>query len=130
MDAARERAQLLERAHDLGVGLVEELLDALASSPSAAARELERQPDPEQPLLGAVVEVALEPPPLGVPRLDDARARGAHLGQLGAQLRLQARVLERQARRRRDRLHQLRLLQRATGRAPAPRAAARRARAP
>ena len=99
VDAARERAELLERAADLGVRLAEELVDRGVSSSDPAAGELEREPDPEQPLLGAVVEVALEPPPLGVSGLDDAGARGAHLGELGAELRLQPRVLEGQARR-------------------------------
>ena len=32
-----------------------------------------------QPLLCAVVQVALEPPALGIPGLDDARARGGQL---------------------------------------------------
>ena len=84
-----------------------------APSPSAesAAGELEREPDPEQALLGAVVEVALEPPPLGVSGLDDAGAGGAHLGELGAELRLQARVLEREARGGADRLEELGLVQ-------------------
>ena len=63
-----------------------------------SAGELEREPDPEQALLRSVVEVALDAPPLGVARLDDPRAGGAHLGELGAQLGLQARVLEREAR--------------------------------
>ena len=107
MDAARERAQLVERADDLGVGLGEELVDCGAAVGEPAAGELEREPDPEQALLGAVVEVALEPPPLGVAGLDDARARGAHLGELGAQLGLQARVLQREARRGADRLDEL-----------------------
>ena len=54
-----------------------------------AAGELEREPDPEQALLGAVVEVALEPPSLVVAGLDDAGAGGADLGELGAQLGLE-----------------------------------------
>ena len=39
--------------------------------------QVEREGD--QPLLRAVVQVALEPPALDVPRLDDARARGGEL---------------------------------------------------
>jgi hypothetical protein len=58
---------------------------------------LEPQPDPEQPLLGAVVEVALEPTPLGVIGGDDARPRSADLGKLRAKLSLETRVLEREA---------------------------------
>ena len=63
---------------------------AAPPSASSAAGELEREPDPEQVLLGAVVEVALEPAALGVAGLDDAGAGGAHLGELGAQLGLEA----------------------------------------
>ena len=85
---------------------VEQLVDGAVPVGESAAGELECEPDPEQALLGAVVEVALEPPPLGVAGLDDPRARGAHLGELGAQLRLQARVLEREARGRADGLEQ------------------------
>ena len=73
MDAARERAELLECAADLGVRLGEELVDGAVPVGDSAAGELEREPDPEQALLGAVVEVALEPPPLGVSGLDDGQ---------------------------------------------------------
>ncbi len=73
----------------------------------SSAGELEREPDPEQVLLGAVVEVALEPASLGVAGLDDAGAGGAHLGELGAQLGLEARVLERERGGGADRLDEL-----------------------
>ena len=63
-----------------------------------ARSELQRHPEAEQPLLGAVVEVALEPPPLVVAGLDDPRPRGAKLRELGAQLGLQPLVLEREPR--------------------------------
>ena len=54
----------------------------------AAAR---RSPSDErdQPLLGAVVEVALQAPALGLPGLDDPRPRGLQLGQARVQLVLQ-----------------------------------------
>ena len=55
-----------------------------------SAGELEREPDPEQVLLGAVVEVALEPASLVVACFDDAGAGGADLGELGAELGLEA----------------------------------------
>ena len=42
-------------------------------------REPEHERERDEPLLGAVVEVALEPPPLDVARLDDARARAPQL---------------------------------------------------
>ena len=56
------------------------------------------------------MEVALEPPPLGVPGLDDAGTRSAHLGELGAELGLKARVLEREARGGADGLEELGLV--------------------
>ena len=46
-----------------------------------------------QPLLGAVVEVALDPAALGVAGLDDPRAGGAQLLDLGLQLGVQLLVL-------------------------------------
>ena len=93
--SARSSSSALD---DLGVGLGEELVDGAVPSAIRPLGELEREADPEQALLRAVVEVALEPPPLGVAGLDDARAGGAYLGELGAQLGLEARVLEREAR--------------------------------
>ena len=42
----------------------------------------ERDGERDQPLLRAVVQVALEPPPLGVADLDDPRARRGQLGEL------------------------------------------------
>ena len=59
----------------------------------------------------AVVEVALEATALGVTCLDDPRPGCAHLCELGAQLGLEARVLEREARGGTDRLEELGLVQ-------------------
>ena len=56
------------------------------------------------------MEVSLQAPALGVAGLDDPRARLAQLLELGAQLGQQPLVLERQARRSRDRLQQRRIL--------------------
>ena len=67
--------------------------------------QLERERD--EPLLGAVVEVALEPPALGVARRDDPLARGLQLGEPRRRLGVQARVLERDRRRGGDRLDEL-----------------------
>ena len=67
------------------------------------ARQPQVQRERDEPLLGAVVEVALEPAPLVVAGLDDARARGAQLLEPGAQLGLQPLVLERERGRRADR---------------------------
>ena len=58
---------------------------------SADQPQAHRQRD--QPLLGAVVEVALDPAPLRVAGLDDPRAGGAQLRDLGLELRVQLLVL-------------------------------------
>ena len=52
------------------------------------------EPDRDEPLLGAVVEVALDPPSLLVRGRDDPRPRGLHLRELAAQLDAQARDLD------------------------------------
>src|SRR5207244_6984739 len=49
----------------------------------------ERQRERDQALLGAVVQVALEPAPLGITGLDDARTRRLELDEAVAQLRLE-----------------------------------------
>jgi len=73
VQAARDLAQLGERRRQLVAGARERcvrLLRVLVDQPVG-------DPDPDgerdEPLLGAVVEVALEPPPLGVAGGDDAR---------------------------------------------------------
>ena len=93
MDPPRERAQLVEPGHQLVVGLAQQALDLGVVAAHARLGQPEREADPEQPLLRTVVQVALEPPALGVAGRDDPRPRGAHLGELGAQLGLQAGVL-------------------------------------
>ena len=64
----------------------------------------------DEPLLGAVVEVALELAAGGVAGLDDAGARGAQVAQAGAQVGLQALVLERDPGRGGDGADELRLV--------------------
>ena len=64
----------------------------------------------DEPLLGAVVQVALEPAALGVAGRDDALARRLHLGEPSLRLRQQALVLERHRRRGADRLDHLRVV--------------------
>ena len=91
METARDLAQLLEPGVELGGG------DSAAASPADAGSALQRacadaqrQRSRDEPLLRAVVEVALEPPPLLVAGPDE-RARDAL--QVGA--RLSARDRER-----------------------------------
>jgi hypothetical protein len=67
----------------------------LAIGGRSSAYELKREPSGEESLLRAVVEVALQPASFLIACGEDARAGGAHLGELRAQLRLQACVLER-----------------------------------
>jgi hypothetical protein len=66
VDAAGERAQLGKRVDGLAVGFGEQLVESGVAVCELSAGELEREPDPEQVLLRAVVEVALEAAPLGV----------------------------------------------------------------
>ena len=66
------------------------------SSLEALARELQLDHQRDQPLLRAVVQVAAEPPALGVAGLDQPRAGRAQRLQPRAQLDLEPRVLERE----------------------------------
>src|SRR5262249_34240294 len=86
-DASRKLAQLVERRAQLVVGLVEEVSGAVRVRPEACARELEREPEGKEPLLRAVVQVALEPAPFFVARRGDARAGAPKLPQLRARER-------------------------------------------
>ena len=96
MDARREIAQLVDRLPGVGERAVDELASAVDVGGEALARELELDHQRDEPLLGAVVEVAPEPSAFRVARLDDPRARGPQRLQPGPQLDLQARVLHRQ----------------------------------
>ena len=75
------------------------------------------QPEPEQQadksLLRPVVEVALEPAALGVPRLDDTRPRSPQIFLLRPQARLKTFILEREARRRSDLVDELGVVEQA-----------------
>ena len=128
MDPARELAQLLERLRELVAGGRHELLRQRRVGVDAALDHPQLERDGDEPLLCAVVEVALQPPPFGVAGGDDALARGPQLREPILGLGLQPRVVERdrgggghRARRARDR-------PRATRRRPASRARGRRAR--
>ena len=74
MQSARELAQLVQRLGELVARLRRELLrlGRVAADPVLQHPQLQR--DGDEALLRAVVEVALEPPALGVPGLDDPRA--------------------------------------------------------
>jgi hypothetical protein len=108
VDSTGELAQFGKCSLDLSLRLVEQELRLRVGRWS---EELEGHSDPEQPLLGAVVEVALEPAALLVARPHDPRSRLSDLGELHAELCVQALVLEREPRRRADRLEQRRLVE-------------------
>ena len=76
MQATGECTQLLQRGPELGIDLRELGLE-LARIPFA--REPEREPDRQQVLLRAIVQIALDPPALRVAGRHDPPARGANL---------------------------------------------------
>ena len=75
MDPARELTELLERRRQLLTGCVDDRSRLVGVGRRARLGEPERDGERDQPLLGAVVEVALEHAASLVGRLDDARAR-------------------------------------------------------
>ena len=80
VDAARELAQLLQRERELLRRVRRgSRRRAPGSERELALREAERERERDEPLLRAVVQVPLEPPPLGVGRLDEPHARAAEL---------------------------------------------------
>ena len=68
MDARCELAHLGQSTRQLGFGRLQQ-----RRVPRLLAEQLEGDPDGEQPLLGAVVQVSLQPGPCLVGRRDDAR---------------------------------------------------------
>ena len=107
----RAGVRFVDRVLQLGIDLGELRVEPRGVAVAAVAREPHGQPEPEQCLLRAVVEVALDPAALGVGRRHEPRARLPHLEQSRAQLGLQARVLQREPRRRGHRLEQLGVLE-------------------
>ena len=110
VQAARDVAQLLERERDLASRPTRAGACASGSPSSMLLEQAELERERDQPLLGAVVEVALEPLALLLSGLDHAPARAPQLLEPRLQLGLQARVLERDRGGRADRIEQLRLV--------------------
>ena len=110
MDPARELAQLADRLVEVLRRAVEQLPGRLRIVVHARARQPQAQRERDEPLLRAVVQVALDLAPRRVGALDDPRARGAQLGDGRAQLRRQPLVLQRQRGRAADGVHELGLL--------------------
>ena len=73
MQPAHELADLLERECELGLGRVDQLRHLGRVGLEAALDQVEMERDGHEPLLGAVVQVALDTAPLGVAGGDDPR---------------------------------------------------------
>ena len=89
MDAAREVAQLADRALGLVARLTDEV-ERVVAAPEPVARHPQVQRDGDEPLLRPVVQVALQAPALGVGGGDDARLRGAQVDDARVELGLAA----------------------------------------
>ena len=94
---ARQLAQLVDRHGDLGDRAVERRARALRRGGELVLRVAQRETDRHEPLLGAVVEVALDAPTLLVGGRHDPRPRRLDLGQLATQLDPQPGDLDREA---------------------------------
>src|SRR5947207_1837460 len=94
VNAARHVAKLLEGQRNLATRPVELVLRLWVSS-NSLLQPTELQGKRDQPLLGAIVQVALESLPFLLPRLDHASARAPQLVETSVQLRLQPAILER-----------------------------------
>ena len=129
MDAPGELTQLVKGRLQLRARLVQELAPTSDRS-DLHARQPELDRERHEPRLGAVVQVALEPPALGVAGLDETRARGAQLLDPRAQLGGQPLVLERQRRSRARRARRAAARRPARGRGRSRRSAGRGARPP
>ena len=95
VDAARDLAQLLQRGVELARGQVSAARPPCCRRARLPAIRRRTTRERDEPLLRAVVEVALELAAGGVAGFDDPGARGAQVAQAGAQVGLQALVLER-----------------------------------
>ena len=105
MDAARELAQLAQRELEL----LRDLLDHRDGGGIVEARleQVQVQREPDELLLGAVVQVALQAPARGVARLDDAQPRDPQLLDARAEVRLEALVVDGKPGRRGGGVHEL-----------------------
>ena len=79
MDAARQLAQLLDGELGLLARLRDELRGRVRIAVDPRLGEPERDGHGDEPLLRAVVQIALDPAPLGVGGGDDPLARGAQI---------------------------------------------------
>ena len=110
VQAARDLAQLVERHRDLAARARRSGRSAAGSAAKRRSSSASSSDSGDQALLGAVVEVALEPRALALAGLDHAAARAAQLLEPGPELGVQAVVLEGDAGRRADGVEQLGLV--------------------
>ena len=89
------RAQLGDRGAELGDGLVEQAVHVDRAA-EVALREPQGHAERDEPLLGAVVQVALQPAALGVARLQQPRPARLDLAQRLAELAAQPDQLDQQ----------------------------------
>jgi hypothetical protein len=108
--SARDASRPFDGDLDLGHGVAEHPVElgALHAELPLCDPQLERERD--EPLLRAVVEVALEATPLGVTCGNDPAARRAHFGELRPHLRREALVFQHKGGRGANRFHQPRLV--------------------
>ena len=93
--ATRERPHLVHRVVHLAAQLAQAPAGSLGMGLHELAGELQLDPERHEPLLRAVVQVALDAPAFEVRGRHDPPARLAQLPQRRAKLRLEALVLER-----------------------------------
>ena len=86
MQTARQLAQLVERERQLLTGVFEQRASGRGVLVQLVQRDAEAERQRDDPLLCAVVQVALEPAPLDVAGGDDARPRRGELLEPGMQL--------------------------------------------
>ena len=94
-DAGGDRAQVGDRGRDLVDGGVERGLEHPRLARQRALQPAQHDAERDEPLLRAVVQVALDPAALLVAGLGDPRARGLDLGELQPQLDAQPGELDR-----------------------------------
>ena len=80
MEPVRELAQLLDGDQQLPLRAIEDGRGLLGSGPLLVGGEAQVHDERRQALLRAVVEVAQQPPPLDLGRLDQPRAGRAQAG--------------------------------------------------